>query len=281
MAALSHRSATHPYTRPCVLDLSVLLTPYGLELVKSLGTVLELWISRELWHILNDTHFYLRDSQSILLANVSAQLNPSPFSIEQEAALQNLASFSMDVGLTHLNLFWIGDRLGESLIPPYTDSRLLHRWELLAQALDSYINQQQKTHDPLTPVWRDTLSLAAALDAAFILTVQPIGKTQDLPDVCRTMAGWGIACREIEPLDAIATLERDSLRQLFVQAGLSKFLWAGLNLTILHLIVPAAALCGNTNFVSIDHFADSESNITNSAFTFNPWNDSQGFWYRI
>lgn len=281
MAEFSHPSATSQYIRPCVLDLSVLLTPYGLELVKCLGTILELWIARELWHILNATHFYSRYSQSNPLLDISAQASLSPFSVEQAAALQNLAFFKMDTTLTHLNLFWIGDCLGESLLPPHTGSRLLERWELLAQALDCYIDQQEKTHDPLTPVWRDTLSLAAVLDAAFILTVQPVGETQDLPDICRTMKDWGIACREVEPLDAIATLERDNLRQLIVRAGLSKFLWAGLNFAILHLIMPAAKLCSNTNPVSTDHCANSESNITSSTLTPNPWNNSHGFWYRI
>lgn len=50
----------------CVLDPTLALSYYGLALVKRLRQVMEVWVVRELWNILDNTHFYLQDPASLL-----------------------------------------------------------------------------------------------------------------------------------------------------------------------------------------------------------------------
>ncbi len=41
----------------CVLDPTLALSRFGLLLVKRLGEVMELWVVRELWHVLDNTQY--------------------------------------------------------------------------------------------------------------------------------------------------------------------------------------------------------------------------------
>jgi len=282
---LSNLSVTVTHrTRPCVLDPGLLLLPCGLDIVKSLDTALELWIAREFWHILNNPHFYQHYPQSIFFETVARQSSQPPFLTESEIiqALQNLSAFRANPGFSHLNLFWIGDMPGECCFPANSDANLLQRWELLAHALDVFVEPAENCSE-FVSVWRDTLSLAAALDSAFVLTFLPFAAgNKHSPHICRAMERWGISCREITPLDAIATLERDNFRQLLVQAGLAKFLWAGLHLAVLHLIVPSASTISYDTTLPLNcEFSNLKDTLDHSAPVSNLWNNSQAFWYGI
>ncbi|MCX7595226.1 MAG: hypothetical protein N2235_15995 [Fischerella sp.] len=50
----------------CVLDPSLVLSNYGLSLTQQLGEVMDLWVVRELWHILDNTRFYVQQPESVL-----------------------------------------------------------------------------------------------------------------------------------------------------------------------------------------------------------------------
>jgi hypothetical protein len=62
MAILSpNRSMTPRRQRwSCVLDPSLFFSHYGLLLVQSLGEALDLWVARELWHMLDNLDFYCK-----------------------------------------------------------------------------------------------------------------------------------------------------------------------------------------------------------------------------
>jgi hypothetical protein len=45
----------------CVLDPTLTLSRFGLLFGKRLGEVMELWVVREIWHVLDNTQFYLQD----------------------------------------------------------------------------------------------------------------------------------------------------------------------------------------------------------------------------
>lgn len=208
----------------CVLDPALFLSSYGLLLVQLLGEVLELWLARELWHMLE---------------------NPSSYLVQQHRmyALHDWAIVQANTLPTDLNLFWIGDRPADSFMPKGSDPHLIPRWEALARSLDQRLQEKSPLSDLMAPAFRDTAALAAILGSAFILTCQPTsapGNSDAPPEICQVLAQWGIPCQEINPLDAIATIERQNLLQLMVATGFSKYLWTGLNLAVLHLLVHSA-----------------------------------------
>lgn len=270
----------------CVLDPSLALSNYGLSLTQQLGEVMELWVVRELWHILDNTRFYLQQPESVLTRAASETTADIAPAAQQEIirALHVWEYTRMATDPISLNLFWIGDRPSESFLPRSADPQIRYRWESLARSLDTGLNRNAVASDILMSAFQDTAALAVALRTAFILTYQPLqnNSTDQSPDICAALESWGIPCHVIDPLDAIATIERDNLRRLIVQAGLSKLLWAGLHLVVLHLVVPSAfGLCDridpdlDNGSPSIDGYAE------HPGLTTNLWQGAQGFWYRI
>ena len=207
----------------CVLDVSLVFSGYGLLLVQLLGKVLELWVARELWHMLENPSSYLaRQNRMDKLHDWAiARANTLP---------------------ADLNLFWIGDRPADSFMPLGSNPHLIPHWEALARSLDQRLQEKSAMSDLMAPSFRDTAALAAVLGSAFILTCQPASAPDNIsepPEICQVLTQWGIPCQEINPLDAIATIERQNLLQLMVSAGFSKYLWTDLNLAVLHLCVPS------------------------------------------
>jgi hypothetical protein len=270
----------------CVLDLSLVLSHHGLSLTKHLGDLMELWVVRELWHILDNTQFYLQQPVSVLFSSVSKTSPDIEPATRQEVirALQDWEKTRIATDPVNLKLFWIGDRPSESFLPGGTDPQLTCRWESLARSLDTRLNRNAIASDILNSSFRDTAALSIALQSAFILTYQPLKNYQSdrPPDICIALESWGIPCQEIDPLDAIAAIERENLRQIIVQAGLSKFLWAGLRLAVLHLVLPStSALFCETSQTRNLHFPNTEDDRERSAPIPHLWEGAQGFWHRI
>jgi hypothetical protein len=123
------------------------------------------------------------------------------------------------------------------------------------------------------------------LGSAFILTYQPAeshASPNPPPAICLVLEKWGIPCQQIDPLDAIATLERANLLQLIISTGFSKFLWAGLQLVVLHLVVPSAI----TYYCKAQHLwmtpsLSQERDPAALPCVPNVWEGAQGFWYRV
>lgn len=235
----------------CVLDPSLFLSSYGLLLVQSLGEKMEIWIARELWHILDSPGFYLRQPEPIApqtclvppLIETRTKTHQRQTQKNRLQVLQHWESYRARTPPTQLNLYWLGDNPGESYLPDGSDPNLIEHWEILARSLDQRLQEKSAMSDLMAPSFRDTAALAAVLGSAFILTCQPASTPDNIsepPEICRVLAQWGIPCQEINPLDAIATIERQNLLQLMVATGFSKYLWAGLNLAVLHLLVPSA-----------------------------------------
>jgi hypothetical protein len=274
----------------CVLAPSLFLSDYGLLLVQALGETLELWVARELWHILDNPSFYLQQPESILPHRVLEASGGAP----QQQVIQVLKNWESVRAETHpanLNLFWIGDKPGESFFPRGTDPQLMDRWEALAGSLDSQLGQQSITSHVMASAVRDTAALAVALSSAFILTHQPTPEsTNSPPEICLILEQWGIPCQQIDPPDLIATIERENLLQLIISTGFSKFLWAGLQLVVLHLVVPSTfnAYC-KAQPPQMIHSFNQESDPTAlpigsscvSPSVDRVWEGAQGFWYRL
>jgi hypothetical protein len=267
----------------CVIDPNLLLSPYGLFLVRCLGDLLELWVARELWHILENPEFYCKQGQ-IVIPQQELEQPPESRRVAEQQRIEMLKHWERvrsETPPAQLKLFWLGDRPGESYIPNGTDPQMMERWEAIAQSLDDR-SPQSSRNTGLTVAYRDTAALAAALGSAFILTYQ---LSDDLnnpspPELCLILEQWGIPCHRIDPLDAIADLERENLLQLIVATGLSKLLWAGLRLAILHLVVPSTiTTCGKRLPRWTIHTLP-ENSVPEPPIL-NLWEGAQGFWYPL
>lgn len=259
----------------CVLDPTLALSTYGLPLVKHLGELMELWIVRELWHILDNPRFYLHhpdaiSSQTLVTPDVQT-FSPSDQVIQ---ALKEWERLRTTTDRNSWNIHFLADVIGESCIPPGIETDIIWRWESLAQSLDSHISQ----NDTAALAFRDLAALAAARPAR-ILTHHTHNEP---PAICSTFEQWGIPCRQVATGDAIADIECQQFRTLLVHAGLSKFIWAGLNLAVLHLVVPAAAtLNSNPSWSDEFSFLELEELTTMQTVPSQLWEGAQCFWYSI
>lgn len=293
---------------PCVLDPFLALSPHGLPLARQLGQVMELWVVRELWHILDNTCFYQQLSGSRTTSTTDLTYVPQfPSFVAEEnladeellpvldrKALDEWERARTDVNITGLNVFWIGEQLGQSLLPEGIQPNIIKRYEQLAYNLERQPQQGKTLGEPLNAAARDAVALAATLGTAFILTCQPdSAKPQDAQSMLfRALKSWQIPYQQIDDADPIATIERDYIRHLLVHAGLSSLIWsADLKLAVLHLSLPSAPsleLSEDADEIEIDPLndmddriwpQDSEHHQTPSGI--NLWADAQGFWYCI
>ncbi|MFM6053247.1 MAG: hypothetical protein ACKPA7_16705, partial [Sphaerospermopsis kisseleviana] len=118
--------------------------------------------------------------------------------------------------------------------------------------------------------------------SAFVLTYQPPEKylANTPPDLCIAVETLGVPCKQVGGSDSIVNLEREYLLQLLISAGISKFLWSGLHLAILHIFAPAASLvCLEGHRSPKISFEDKGENAAQSIQAANVWEGAQGFWY--
>lgn len=268
-----------PQRRVCILDPMLVLSRYGLMLVKHLGTVLDLWIGREFWHLLDAAEFYRQQPELLLPPHFAVHHSPEAVRIataEIEMALKAWSQMSM----THpnpLRLFWFGDRLWESVLPDSIGSSQFAQWELLARSLDA--PTPGTDCNLATLAFRDAIALAAVLETAFILTYQPI-TTPNLepPEICRSLEHWQIPAQVMTVQDAAVTTEQDWLRQCLMQVGLIKLLWADVQLSVLHLLIPPTQDFQATSAQDANLTATSLSSTSGAA---NVWQGARGFWYPL
>ena len=272
----------------CVLDPTLALSDYGVPLVKRLGEVMDLWVARELWHILDNIHFYLQQPELLLFRKDTSEraINIQyPSKEEIIRVLKQWEYVCAETDLLRLRLFWVKDKLGESLLPSGINLDIIWRYEFFASLLHDQIEQHVvDAGEILTSAFRDTLALAAALESTFILTHQlPRDAVENSPPgICVALESWGIACRAIDPLDQIATIERDYLRHMIVQTGLAKHIWAGLRLSVVHLLVPVASNGWSAPTQSQEYpLSEIKSFVERSKSKENLWQEAQGFWYQL
>ncbi len=265
----------------CVLDPTLALSEYGLPLVKQLGEFMELWIVREFWHILDNPHFYLQQPLQRLGLHNSA-LSPDPSNGVSQQIVRSLHAWEQlrtSSDRHTWKIYFLADVLGESCVPPGADTDLIWRWESLAQSLDQQIQNQP---DAIL-AFRDLAALAAARPACILTHRSTAEAAQNLPPgICAVFEQCGIPCHEVTATDAIAAIERDHFRNLFIHAGLAKYLWAGFCPIVLHLVVPAAtSLSVQPNWADSYAFSESEEFSDFPDILNNLWEGVQGFWYAI
>ncbi len=277
--------ALHQRRWACVLDPTLALSDYGLPLVKQLGELMELWIVRELWHILDNPQFYLRQPELMLGPSALARSPSQQQALSQQVvrALKEWDRLRTTTDRATWNVRFLADVMGESCLPTGVNPDLLWSWEALAQSLDTHLDQRSIKPDTLTLALRDLAALAVARPACILTHRSAEEVANHLPPaLCSTLSQWEIPCHAVGTENAIADLERDQFRTLLVQSGFAKFLWAGLNLTVLHLVVPAAATLNSVGDWSDEYtFAEVESLDNSSEAIPHLWQNAQGFWYSV
>jgi hypothetical protein len=277
----------HRPHRTCILDPMLALSCYGVPLVTQLGTVMDLWVGKEFWHILENTRFYSQHPESLLLNRAMPDHTEyiASFSAQEiRKSLQEWAKLRQGMDLDGTKLFWLGDRLNESSLPQGLQSNTIQKYEILASSLENQIPRSSQTSEILTSLFSDTVALSASLSSSFILTRQYKINDNDslLPEICLELESFGIPCQTVDIADKMMVIEQDYLRKLFVQVGLSKFLWAGLKFSILHLLVPSIAQSGRLIEQNIASQIVSDSEVDDfSKSNANLWVGSKCFLYQL
>jgi hypothetical protein len=273
----------------CVLDPTLALSRYGVPLACGLGRVMEVWMVPEFWRILDNTFFYLRRPELLLPACSRPADQAVAVPQETTRALLQWEKLRGETDFVRRSLNWVGDAPPESSLPEGINLDLLFRWERLAQTLEARSGGQKWVDEPLHAASRDAAALSVALPASAILTMRtaPEQSGDARPAICDILERFGLACRPPRALDDIVALERDIWRQLLVRAGLAKYLWAGLELAVLHLVAPGTAIV--TQCAAAPNALDettlddeqSEPDERDETDAGDLWESAHGFWYQL
>jgi hypothetical protein len=278
--------SSYSQTQRCVIDPSLALSHYGSLIVENLGKEVELWIGREMWNILKNIDFYLHRPDLVISQHRTYEETLiSEIQVLDEVfwSLKEWKRVRQNNDIARLGLFWLGDSLQESFLPPNRTTKVFKHWEKLAHSLDNYISQPQSSENVLTSALRDTVALSVCLGSASILTYQLPTLRQDIiPDIGLTLENWGIPCQMLQANEPMVAIERQHLHQSIVDTGLAKLLFAGVKLAIFHLVIPAVNISGNiahqiltTNLTGNSNYSDRL--IAEDYF----WRNVQGFWYLL
>jgi len=262
----------------CVLDPMLALSRYGLPLLGRLGVAMEVWVARELWHILDNTHFYLEHPGELLA--YEHQADRSDLEPALIRTLLDWERIRLENDPARQQCYWIGDSPLESFLPEGIEADMVWRYEMLSAALDQRLADQIS---PLPAACRDTASMAVCLPSALVLTYMPPHRAEERPTICAVLEQAGIHCREIQADDPWRLKESDLIRQLFVQVGLGKWIWSGLRLAVLHLAAPAACSIETPSRDELEftEYAGERMDFTKPLVGNDYWCEAQGFWYPL
>lgn len=264
----------------CVLDPTLALSVHGLPLLTRLGTTLEVWVARELWHILDNTHFYLERPEILLAAGGNGSQAEKAQAVVQ--TLREWERIRLENDPSRQHCYWIGDGPLESFLPEGIEPDIVWRYEALSAALDRRLPDKGA---PLPAACRDTAALAVCLPSAFILTHLPASSAEDAPSpaICQVLEGGGIPCREVAAEDPWQKKESDLLRQILVQTGLGKWVWSGLRLAVLHLAAPVACAVDAPGLEDLEYmeYGLNEAETPAAGAVVDYWREARGFWYPL
>jgi hypothetical protein len=226
-----------------VLDPALCLHPIGFTLVQRLQRQSELWLVRELWNILDNSHYFcthpaaLRQSLGSIhdarpvgvlrASNALASAEPDP---TMRSVLRNWEQLRLSTDLAGLKLYWLGDGLAESLLPDGVPTRIHVIFDRLVESLDHLY----RPDTVLACAQRDALALALALGGATILgTIDGDGAS---PSLCQDVKESDIVCLEVN--DRFATWQKEQWLKLLGHTQCFPLLWSGLRLALIHVELP-------------------------------------------
>jgi len=217
----------------------------GLALVQRLQEQAELWLVRELWHILDNSLHFARHPRSLTAPHeIVEPSKPKPPSRAETTAdarapmpeaavsesLRAWESIRSATDLAGLRLFWLGDGLSESLLPEGVPGQVHAIHEHLVEVFDRALLPQS----PVACGQRDALALAVALGGAPILGCLDASTSDATPCTWLRIP----KARSLHVDDHWAAWEREKWLALLGRSGCLPLLWGGLNLAVVNVHVP-------------------------------------------
>jgi hypothetical protein len=259
----------------CVLDPNLALSPTGAEFARRLAPHAEVWLGTEFFNILDSTSIYEKEPE--LLAWPGANRVDSDL---MSSVLHDWCRLRNESGYGSSPFHWIGDVLRESSLPAGMNEDVVEHWEEAASSLDACLPPAIEGTGPLIATMRDTVALCAVLPAT-ILTMRDKSAVHEVPVLCEHIKHWGITCEQVDDNDEFVAIERAGIRQILIQAGMAKFLWAGMNLVVLHLLATGLGRTATDedtlSYDAGDVLTDSEPSGGVRA----PWAGARAFWYQL
>lgn len=252
----------------CVLDPALLLDhAQGPALALRLTHVLEPWLTRSFWHVIDASELL----RSATRCRTSA--TPDPTALAAWIALRD----ETDAGSWPLR--WVGDNHAESQVRDGAAPDVVDRYEILLAALAG--RRTSATPEParwaaVDPVANamDTLALSACLGGAAILSQVQDG---DDPWPVRALARAGLEATPLVPMpaDTLFAAERQLLRGALAGAGLAPLVARLPRLAIVHVSVDDAAPSARR---ALDADPSAEPDAPDAP---DPWADARAWWYAL
>jgi hypothetical protein len=259
-AASTYSVAVEAKRRAVVLDATLALSPLGLLFAQKLSAECDVWVSRHLWSILDDSGRFAIQAHNSL-----------------REALQQWDVARAEKDLAGMRLYWIGESLGTSLLPTVADPNLVPRFDTLFAELDASYSDAAGLDARLRDCAKDALGLSVALSPqrAIVFTAHDGSEAQ--PQFCHIIhEAWGISSQLIQE-DRLTT-HRRLIDTLFHQTGIIDLGWAGLRFAAVHIVAHRAAAIPSFGSVTEDgDFQRLEADLADGGW----WKDAQAFWYPV
>jgi hypothetical protein len=237
----------HQRRQSCVLDPALALSRFGPSLARGLRGGLEVWVVPELWHILENAIVFMERPELLSASRRTGRTERAGWSelsrdrLDLVHALRGWEQLRYHSASQDIGLYWPGEQPSEGFLPPGVEVDLISRWMALAQELDHSLSSAAGNTNPLNAAWRDSTALLAALGSAFLLArrnVEDVFDSAKPPPICVALERWGVPSVSVDLSDRLVQLERARLADTVVCCGLSKYLWAGQRLAVVHIVAP-------------------------------------------
>jgi hypothetical protein len=254
----------------CVLDPALLLAhAYGPALALQLTQVLEPWLTRSFWQVIDASELL----QQHHCGGGAADLAPTGVQPDA-AALTAWITLRDSTDASSWPLRWVGDNLAQSQIGDDTKSDVVERYEHLAYTLTERAASDRAECDRwsqgMDPMFSgmDTIALSATLGGALVLSVVSSPQEGD-PWPVQAMALARLNVRRLDPMpmDTLFAVERKWVRDALVSAGAAPLSECLPRLAVVHAMVDAGMPPRAQN--SLDVTAP------------DPWASAQGWWYLL
>jgi len=275
--------------RACVLDTHLALSTFGLLLAQRLCSEFDLWLCRELWQILDNTNFYLSETNSLSTPLLEAGAHKGHCVRNMDAMRHVLMQWEWarsETDLAGLRVFWIGDALSESLLPSRVDEHIVQRYERLARSLERRNNSgrgdNKQTGDSFGDCFRDAAALSVALMPCrcFILTQVPShGPETQIPEpsLCAYLRSRGIPVLPVTR-ERATVMQQNIITSMLDRSGVSELMWTGLDLAALHILAPRAIVLPSQEQDQAT-FPEPLPSFMEDGELDDWWEGALGFWY--
>lgn len=278
----------------CIFDVQLALSRLGLALAIRLSEQMECWQVRGFWQMLDDSDYYLSNEKMLqqgggaqlpIFSQGVTELNQSREILDEWQA----ARFQSDL---MSRLCWLGYTVEESMLPQDIDSRVEHRFDILAQSLEqrwTKDNTQSQSAQVQYECARDAVALSATLSRykPIILTLCQSGSnTSDgvkEPQLCEYIRSCGIECVKANSDEKITAMASYLVQTLTSTGALELIYASGLNLAVVHIVSPKAYV------MSVQQATEEQLNpkiiplktTTTQPEIFQSWNGCTAFWYPL